>query len=691
MKKISFGDHKIRFHFVIDDDRNINFYDDLPSDLTESQKWLLTHKSNPVEIHISGHPTIDHCGDRYIFTSESLTLKYIRHYYIKDDDSKTLVIVQKNKYLKVLSYYQLYYNTHVIRCYNEVINISKETLTLEYVSSFAKKDMIGYHHFDKATLSIPHNSWFLECQWKSYRLMDIGIVSINEIKNFKKFCLSNTGAWSSKNYLPMGMLFDPITHTNFLWQIEANGSWSYELGDFVGNVTLNLSGPTFQENGWSKRLKPKERFVSVKVAITKARNYEQCLANMTHYRRKIVRKANDHDHNPIIFNEYMLASWNCPSDMTAHQLAPTAIKLGAEYFVIDCGWHDEIKDPFYYVGKWEESHSKYPEGLKKTLGYIRQLGLKPGLWLEPEVVGALGDAQEIWDEDCFFHRFQKRLVISNRYQLDFRNKKVQSFFEAKIDQLVNEFHVEYFKLDYNIEPGMGMDSKDQSFGDALLEHNRAYHSFIERIGRKYPHIIIESCASGGNRLDYLTLDNVNIVSTSDQIKFDIYPYIIANILSAVIPEQAGIWCYPMLENAKEEDITYEDININILNSIIGRVHLASKLYLLSKEKQDFIKEGMLFYHQLDEFKKGAVPIFPLGFASYGDSHLCFGLRNGNKAYLWVYNMRGTKDISISLKKVKKVTVAFPKKLPTNYELKGHKLIVHPLKTMMARLFEVEYE
>jgi alpha-galactosidase len=339
---------------------------------------------------------------------------------------------------------------------------------------------------------------------------------------------------------------------------------------------------------------------------------------MTIYRRQIITNNFDHSHCPIIFNEYMFASWNCPSHQTALSLAPTAKKLGAEYYVIDCGWHDEIENPFYHVGRWEESRTKYPEGLKKTLDFIRSLGLKPGLWLEPEVVGAQGDAISIWDKDCYFHRDGKPLIVSNRYQLNFSNAKVIEFFIRKIDELVQRYGVEYFKFDYNIEPGIGFDQADQSLGDALLEHNRAYHHFIDMITKRHPHVIFEGCASGGNRMDYLTLDNVHLVSTSDQTDYLIYPYIVANILTAVLPTQAAIWCYPKIESISSEDTTFEQINLNIINCLIGRVHLASKLNLLCEEQQAFIARGMAYYHQLDELRNEGVPYFPNGLVSLGD-------------------------------------------------------------------------
>lgn len=673
-------------------DEKIHLYDETEYPLTDNQKYYLKTFSNIAEVEISGSGTREHTGDRHIFTSEPQTLKYVTHKIHKNGENDVLIILQKNDKIELLTYYELVAGTETIRAWNSVTNISDKRITLEYISSFYKMDMIGYNHYSTAELIIPHNSWYFEAQWKRSKLIDLGIVSSNELKTFKKYCVSNTGAWPSKNYLPMGMLKDSIEERCYMWQIEANGSWSYEIGDMIKNVTLNLSGPTFQENGWAKHLESGESFESVKAAITLGKDEFECIENITRYRRKICKRTFDWKDNPVIFNEYMLASWNCPSHETATALAPTAKKIGADYFVIDCGWHDEILNPFYYVGKWEESKTKYPNGLKNTLKYLESLGLKTGLWMEPEVVGALGDAKKMWDDDCYFQRFGKPLVISNRYQLDFRNKKVTDFLEEKISYLVNEYNIGYLKLDYNIEPGVGTDLDSDSFGDGLLEHNRKYHEFISKIGQKHPNLIIEGCASGGNRLDYLTMENVNLVSTSDQTDYLTYPYIVSNLLTAVLPEQAGIWCYPKLENLGSDEISFEDININLMNSMIGRVHMASKLYLFSEDKQSFMQKGIEFYHSLDSFKQNAVPFYPKGFSSFDDESLAFGLKNDGVAYLWVYNLKNDADVNIDLKGANKVELAFPlEAVKTSFEFENEKLTYHPTQIATARLFKIIYE
>lgn len=682
MEIFEFGSYPLRF--VINDNK-IHLYDNLDNiNLNKDQRTILENTSYICDIQIAGNLTTIHAGDRHICSSEIETLGYISHEIIDNkDESKLLKIIQRNEQIEVISYYEEYHK--VIRSYNEVKNISNKEICIEYVSSFTKYDLTSFNNYDDISLSISFNSWFLECQWKEFKLSQLGIVSPNNIKTFKKFCVTNTGAWSTKNYLPMGLIKDNDKY--ILFQIEANGSWSYELGDYCKTTSLHLSGPTLEENGWSKILLPNEVFKTVKVAITKDNSLQDVFDNITYYRRRICSSLDKE--LSVIFNEYMFASWNDPSKESAYKLGKIAKTLGADYFVIDCGWHDEERNPFYHVGKWKESKTKYPEGLNSTLSYLRSLGLKVGLWLEPEVVGYLGDAKNLYEDDSFFIRDNKPLIISNRYQLDFRNKKVFNHLLDVIDELMDKYQLDYIKFDYNIEPGIGTSFSSDSLGDGLLEHNRKYHEFIDIIKSKYPNLVIESCASGGNRLDYYTLSNVNLCSTSDQTDYKIYPYIVSNILTGVLLEQAGIWSYPKVED--KEIIDDEEVIMNMVNSFIGRVHLASKLYLLPTNQQELIKEALDLYKKSSAIRINALPYFPIGLSNYNDKYLAFGFRNNKEGYLCVYSMSNNKEISFNLNNIKTLKLVYPKNSNTNYSFINHKFKWIVEKEFVARIFHFTIE
>ena len=94
------------------------------------------------------------------------------------------------------------------------------------------------------------------------------------------------------------------------------------MGDFGGSVTLNVGGANLSENGFLKNLSPGESFVGCNAALTCGKTLQSVVENVTKYRRAISVKIGDSDSLPVVFNEYMYASWCCPSERTAHELAP---------------------------------------------------------------------------------------------------------------------------------------------------------------------------------------------------------------------------------------------------------------------------------------------------------------------------------------------------------------------------------
>ena len=107
----------------------------------------------------------------------------------------------------------------------------------------------------------------------------------------------------------------------------------------------------------------------------------------------------------------------------------------------------------------------------------------PGVWLELEVMGINCKKASILPDECFFLRHGKRVYDRSRYQLDFRHPLVVEHVTEVIDRVVRDYGVGYIKMDYNIEPGIGTEVDADSFGDGLLEHERAYLAWLDGIYR----------------------------------------------------------------------------------------------------------------------------------------------------------------------------------------------------------------
>ena len=656
------------------------------------------------EVQIAGENHDAHCGAKQYLSSEGKKLKYISHYLTKNE----FVILQRSELIEVKTHFIGYINTNGVRVYNEVKNISGNEITLEHVSSFV------YYGLEKNDVENLQNLYFyrftnshhVECQPIRLNFFDLGLTAGNN-KSMKRISGFNTGSWSTKEELPQGIIENSKTGEFIFFQIESNNSWYYEIGDCDGEIYINAGGPNQQFNGWSKKLKPDESFKSVKAAVCFGKSLDEVIGEMTKYRRHIVKKNKIDENLPTIFNEYMHLSWDSPFEGQTKKIAPLVKAMGIDYYVIDCGWHNEEDGNiiYPYVGQWKESKKRYPSGIKSIIGYLHGLGLKAGLWLEPEIIGYLcEDMQRYYDDGCFLKRNGKRITVMGRQFLDFRKNKVTDYLNGIICKLVENYGVDYLKFDYNEDCGAGTESDSDSLGDGLMKNGEAYLDWVNSIMDKYPNIIIETCSSGGLRMDYKTLSYFPLVSTSDQTKYYKYPYIAGNILSAVLPEQAAVWSYPV-DTLGEANMTFktdfaevnnrvteEAVIMNMVNSFLGRMHLASHLELLNEKKQAFVKEGVEYYKKLSKAKKHGIPYFPLGFTDFSKTVVASGFRTEEKLYLAVWNLSSSlKDIKLKLNyKIKNIKVAYPRNNKLDYFSDEETLTVKFDKGLQARFFEINY-
>ena len=631
-------------------------------------------KSAPLaEVNLEGEMRPFPIGTKHANSSEGRRLKYVKH----ESDNNRLTVTMRSELIEVKVVFDSYDDTSAIRVHTEVTNISKKAIVLEDVSSFV---LAGFGGYDPYTEDIELcrfvQGHHRECQPRNLSLFDLGMhTSLYTGKD--KLTFVNVGSWSTKEMLPMGILTDKKSGCRLMFQIESNNSWYYEISDINRYVYLYLGGASRTYCSWSKNLAPGESYQSTFVSLATGNTLNFVLGEMTKYRRHIAYKGKADLSLPTIFNEYMHFSGDSPSEETTKIAAPAVANMGIEYYVIDCGWHNEEPGNiiYPYVGQWKESHARFPNGVKATLDYIKSLGMKPGLWIEPEIIGTkCAEMLDYYDEDCFLRRGGKPISVFNRLFLDYRAPKVIEYMNSAIGRMVEEYGAEYIKFDYNQDLGVGVDSENGDLGEGLEEAANAFLDWADKIQKKYPHVIFEACASGGMRMDYRTLSHFSLISTSDQTKYQLYPYIAGNILSAVLPEQAAVWSYPVKKRAPIEEVTPDCIAINMINAMLGRIHLASMLFKLDGERLDLIKEGIAYYKTLAEVKKHALPYLPLGFTDFRKSHVASGFTADGKLYLAVWYLFGEPNFKIDIPEgIKSVKLAYPSDSDTDVSFKDTEL------------------
>lgn len=684
MKELDFSQNGFIFKVGIGDDGRVFLKSFSKSDLIH--KRCKSAWGPIVEIHLCGENPNDHHMAKHTGGSATFTLKYKEHKYYENNLGNKLEIYMQDSTLFVCAHFQFYNDIDAFRSWTYVENIGENKIGLEYVSSFS---YVGIDEGDlpideKMKVLIPHNAWCREANWHSYTPGELGYAPMTYFSG-KRILLSNTGTWSAKEYLPMGGYENSESNNTVLWQIEHNGSWTWEISDIDRMLYLKLSGPCEQEHDWYKELDAKESFTSVFVAVAIGNDFNEALKNLTKYRRIIAANNDENKKLPVIFNDYMNCLMGDPTEEKSLPIIERAAKIGAEYYCIDAGWY---ADGTWWdsVGEWLPSKWRFPSGLKSLFDKIHEKGMIPGIWLEPEVMGINCPLAKDLPNDWFFVRHGKRVIDHGRYQLDFRNENVRKFAMDVIDRVVCDYGVGYLKLDYNIEAGKGTEINSHSYGDGLMGHNKAYLSWLCQIKEKYPHIIIENCSSGSMRMDYAQLSVCHLQSVSDQENYLNNAKISQASSTAVIPEQGAIWSYPLAKADKDE------ICVNMVNSLLKRVHLSGEIQGWDEEQFSLVKEAIDLHKQIRNDIPNSMPFYPFGMPKYDQKWLCESYELKNKIRLALWRM-DEKESSLSVpvgKKIKSAKILYPSKCDGCVSFDNEDLIASLDRCHTAMVVEIEF-
>lgn len=650
------------------------------------------------EVQIAGENKDSHLGAKMIHSSEGRRFVYMSH----SERNGRMEIVQRSEKAEARTVLSKYADTNAVSIFTEIKNISNEEIVLEEASAFRLNGLGKLSETENIYFYRFTQSHHAECQPWRFSLAEAGLFDAG-MPGQKRVFGCNVGSWSTKEELPQGIV--EKSGRFLMFQIESNADWYYEISDDDGELYLWLGGGTYPFGGWCRRLRSGESYRTPTAAFCSGRDLNEVVGEMTKYRRRIAGKCAADKELPIIFNEYMHLSWDSPDEERTKLYARAAAKAGADYYVIDCGWHDEVPggEVYPYVGKWRESKARFPHGVRAATEYIRSLGMKAGLWIEPEVVGCrCAEMIDFYGDECFLRRHGKKVCVMGRYFLDFRREKVRATMTETLRRMIEEYGADYIKLDYNEDAGAGTDEDADGAGEGLEQCAKAYLGWIAQLRERFPEVLFETCSSGGMRMDYETLKYFSVVSTSDQTDYRKYPYIAGNILAAVLPEQAAVWSYPVgipggpnggfraTAEWTEKNISEEQVIMNMVNAMLGRIHLASDIRLLSAEKFALVEEGVKYAKTISEVKRRASAFFPLGFVHFGAQHAAAGIAVGKKIWLSVWNLGGKKRLRVPFGAgIKEAKIAYPQALPLSLRADGEELEIIFTEDFQARFLEIQ--
>lgn len=606
----------------------------------------------PCVIALSGSGFLGQHGRKKERTVASELLRFESFDDATTAEGRRVTLVCTSREMQVKMHYLFVADVPVVRAYAEIT--AKENIAVEYVSTLFLPHVCGRKEggmYENTSLEVAHNTWHGELQWRSYTLSELGLTGCHDNFSIKRIYFTNTGTWSAKDVMPCGFL--SREREVYGWQIEANGSWYFEVSNNEQGLYLALSGPTFEENAWFVDLRAGGTFTTVTAAVALTDDKEGCIAALTKYRRTLFDRYEADETLPPQYNGYMHSNWDFPTEERLLAQIDAVKALGVPYYVVDAGWF--CKEHFWdNIGDWLHPVEPFEnKGLKGIFDYARSLGLKCGLWMELEDVGIRCPNLERL-EPMLMKRRGKLVSDNQRYFLDFSLPETRAYMDEVMDFVIEKYGVEYFKIDYNVDCPVGCDNNAESYGQGLLKHNRGYLEWVRALHARYPQIVLESCASGGMRLDYATLPRHALGNISDQIYYHRVPYILNNATAYLLSEHTGVWAYP-LENASDGEV-----HVNFVNTAFFRLQLSGPVEKYDERKKRQAAEGLALYGKLSAFAREATPFLPCGFARFTDTTVAFGYKKDKKAYLAAYNLHGDKDKEIVCPfGVKKATLLYP--------------------------------
>jgi alpha-galactosidase len=235
-----------------------------------------------------------------------------------------------------------------------------------------------------------------------------------------------------------------------------------------------------------------------------ARFHEEWRARPQHPRRS----------RPVTLNTWEAVYFDHSlSKLTA--LADSAAAVGVERFVLDDGWFAGRRDDTAGLGDWFVDEDVWPDGLHPLIDHVRELGMEFGLWVEPEMINPDSDLARRHPD--WILRGRMALPPSARQQqvLDLAHPDAFRYISGRLHALLDEYPIAYLKWDHNrdlVDAGSGPEGVPR-----VREHTLALYRLLDELKTRHPGLEIESCASGGARVDLGILDRTDRIWTSDSL------------------------------------------------------------------------------------------------------------------------------------------------------------------------------
>ncbi|GAA3939885.1 alpha-galactosidase [Microbacterium soli] len=219
--------------------------------------------------------------------------------------------------------------------------------------------------------------------------------------------------------------------------------------------------------------------------------------------------------HPSAARPVMLNTWEAvyfDHDLTTLiALADAAADVGVERFVLDDGWFRGRRSDDAGLGDWSVDPAVWPDGLHPIIDHVRSRGMGFGLWVEPEMVSPDSELARSHPEWLLSAPDRPPRAWRHQHVLDVARPEVAEHLLERLDAILEEYPIEFLKWDHNRDLFEAAHAGRAGSG----VHTRAVYALLDELRRRHPSVEIESCASGGARVDLGILQRADRIWASD--------------------------------------------------------------------------------------------------------------------------------------------------------------------------------
>ncbi len=447
------------------------------------------YRHSPIELLMpDGTFVCDFVYDSHRILDGAYTTKELPTAY---GEAKTLEITLKDKKFSGISLkmnYVVFEECNVI-CRNvELINEENEPVYIRKLMSL----MLDFAEADYDMLTLD-GDWSKEAH-EHRRFLECGVL-VNE---------STVGASSNKHNPAFALLergADESRGKAYGFNLIYSGN-HYSLAERSSFDTARVM-TGINPHCFLWKLSGGESFVTPQAVMTySGEGLNKMMENMHSFvNEHIVRGRHKDKDRPIVLNNWEATFFNFNRSKIL-ALARSAKKLGVEMFVLDDGWFGKRNNDLAGLGDWVENRKKLPGGIKYIAKQVNKMGMKFGLWFEPECVNPDSDLYRAHPEWAIGIEGRARTLGRNQLTLDLTRPEVREYIIESVDKVLSNANIEYVKWDYNRHIS-------DMYSATLKQQGEFFHRYIlglyevlnEVFHKRHPNILFESCSSGGNRFD----------------------------------------------------------------------------------------------------------------------------------------------------------------------------------------------